>query len=98
MLKDIRVTNTAGHLRAAMFAMLECCLPNFSCIVGRMDKQRDWERLADYARKARGSRTQKAVAKAGGPSHTTLGKIERAEWRPIRGVDDTIDKLETVYQ
>lgn len=97
MLKDIDVTNAAGHPRAAMFAMLECCLPNFSCIVGRMDKERDWERLAERARSARGSRSQKAVAKAGGPSHTTLGKIERAEWRPTRGVDDTIDKLEKVY-
>lgn len=81
-----------------MFAMLECCLPNFSCIVGRMDKHRDWGRLAERARTARGSRSQKAIAAAGGPSHTTLGKIERAEWRPTRGVDDTIDKLEKVYE
>lgn len=62
-----------------------------------MNKERDWERLATFARAARGSRSQKAIDKAGGPSHTTLGKIERAEWRPTRGVDDTIAKLETVY-
>lgn len=81
-----------------MFANVSFCLPKFLGIVGGMNKERDWRRLADFALSARGSRSQKAIDKLGGPSHTTLGKIERAEWRPTRAVDDTIQKLESVYR
>lgn len=81
-----------------MFADARFCLPNFFGIVGGVNKERDWQRLATYARSARGSRSQKAVAESGGPSHTTLGKIERGVWRPSRGVDDTTEKLERAYR
>lgn len=81
-----------------MFAERHFCLPKFLGIVGDMEKDRDWHRLARFARAARGSRSQKSVDALGGPSHTTLGKIERAEWRPTRAVDDTVEKLERAYQ
>jgi hypothetical protein len=53
-----------------------------------------WERLAEHVRAQRGQRTQKAVTAAGGPSDTTIGKIETARWRPSRGGDDTLQKLD----
>lgn len=98
LLKHTRVTCGAGRKPVVMFAKVGFCLPKFLGIVGYMDKTRDWQRLAARARAARGSRSQTAIAKAGGPSHTTLGKIEHAKWRPKRGVDDTIEKLESVYR
>lgn len=55
-----------------------------------------WDRLAYYvsAHRARRGMSQKAVTKNGGPSDTTLGKIEAGKWRPQRGVDETLDKLD----
>jgi protein involved in polysaccharide export with SLBB domain len=77
-----------------MFAEWGLCLPNFSCIVGLMADDMDWARLGQYVRRARGPRTQKAIRAAGGPTDTTIGKIESNEWRPTRGVDKTLEKLE----
>lgn len=54
----------------------------------------DWDRLGDYVRAARGARSQKAIHAAGGPTDTTLGKIETKQWRPRRGVDETLQKLD----
>lgn len=54
----------------------------------------DWARLAAAVRAARGPRTQKSITDAGGPSDTTIGKIEANEWRPTRGVNDTLNKLD----
>lgn len=77
-----------------MFAERDYCLPKISGIVGGMQMHPDWARLAAAVRSARGLRTQKAIADAGGPSDTTIGKIEANEWRPKRGVGDTLDKLD----
>jgi hypothetical protein len=60
----------------------------------RMDDGLNWERLARYVRAARGPRSQKAIHLAGGPTDTTISKIEGNEWRPTRGVDQTLEKLE----
>jgi protein involved in polysaccharide export with SLBB domain len=54
----------------------------------------DWSRLGQYVRRARGPRSQKAIRAAGGPTDTTISKIEANEWRPTRGVDQTLEKLE----
>lgn len=59
-----------------------------------MDNGLDWERLARYVRTARGPRSQKAIHALGGPTDTTISKIEANEWRPTRGVDQTLEKLE----
>lgn len=53
-----------------------------------------WDLLAQAVRAARGARTQAAIHENGGPSDTTIGKIEADEWRPRRGVEDTLRKLD----
>lgn len=55
-----------------------------------------WDRLAYYVTAFRSTRgmSQKAVSANGGPSDTTLSKIETGEWRPTRGVDQTLEKLD----
>lgn len=59
-----------------------------------MQKEPDWASLAAAVRAARGLRSQKAISAAGGPSDTTLSKIEANEWRPTRAVDETLAKLD----
>ncbi|MCX8559823.1 hypothetical protein OS122_02775 [Mycolicibacterium mucogenicum] len=59
-----------------------------------MDTEPRWEQLAVAVKVARGLRSQKAIAEAGGPSDTTIGKIEANEWRPTRAVEDTLRKLD----
>lgn len=59
-----------------------------------MNDAMNWERLGQYVRRARGPRSQKAIRAAGGPTDTTISKIEANEWRPTRGVDKTLEKLE----
>ncbi|AZV00692.1 immunity repressor [Gordonia phage Lilas] len=68
-----------------MFAEVDCCLPNFLGIVGYMDLDRYHEaRLGDLVRQRRAELglTQKEVHQAGGPTDTTLTKIENGEWTP----------------
>lgn len=77
-----------------MFAMLDFCLPNILGIVGDMENGPDWARLAGFVRRARGTRSRKEIADAGGPSDTTLAKIETDTWRPNRGVTETLEKLD----
>ncbi|GAB4677632.1 helix-turn-helix domain-containing protein [Mycobacterium avium] len=79
-----------------MFAKGCFCLPKFWGIVGRMETAPRWDRLANYVQEFRAMRgmSQKAVAANGGPSDTTLGKIEAGAWRPKRGVDRTLEKLD----
>jgi hypothetical protein len=78
-----------------MFAEQCFCLPNFCGIVGRMnDEVLRWDLLAHWVRKARGARSQRSVHADGGPTDTTLGKIETGQWRPTRAVSETLDKLE----
>lgn len=59
-----------------------------------MTAQPDWERLGRYVRAARGPRSQKDIAANGGPSDTTIGKIEAGVWRPTRAVNQTLAKLD----
>lgn len=59
-----------------------------------MDEKLQWARLGEYVRAARGARTQKAIHALGGPTDTTIGKIESGQWRPTRGVDQTLEKLD----
>lgn len=59
-----------------------------------MQTEPNWGLLAARVRSARGLRSQKAISAAGGPSDTTLSKIEADEWRPTRGVDETLTKLD----
>lgn len=77
-----------------MFAKSRFCLPNFCGIVGSMEDGLDWERLARYVRTARGPRTRNAIHNNGGPTDTTIAKIETNDWHPTRGVDQTLEKLE----
>ncbi len=80
-----------------MFAVVRCCLPNIWGMVGSMEATPDWERLARFARAARGPRTQSEIRNLGGPTDTTQSKIERNEWRPKRGVTDTLEKIDKGY-
>jgi len=59
-----------------------------------MDNEPRWEQLAVAVKAARGMRSQKAIADAGGPSDTTISKIEANEWRPTRAVEETLRKLD----
>lgn len=92
--KAIDVIPRAGHRPKAMFANHRFCLPKTWGIVGRMKPELDWERLGRYVRAARGPRSQRDIRKAGGPSDETISKIERGKWRPKRGVQETLDKLD----
>ncbi|AZF98784.1 immunity repressor [Gordonia phage Maridalia] len=68
-----------------MFAEVDCCLPNFLGIVGYMNLDRYHEaRLGTLVRQRRAELglTQKDVHQAGGPTDTTLTKIENGEWTP----------------
>ncbi|WP_458608469.1 helix-turn-helix domain-containing protein [Mycobacterium sp. C3-094] len=77
-----------------LFAELSFCLPNFFGIVGLVNP--DWQRLGKRVLARRTSRgwSQTAVAKRGGPSDTLQSQIERGEWRPSRGVNDTLKKID----
>ncbi|MEH3135919.1 MAG: hypothetical protein PGN30_13075 [Mycolicibacterium neoaurum] len=77
-----------------MFAQQSFCLPNISGIVGRMEPQ--WERLGREVLNRRTSRgwSQSAVRERGGPSDTLQTKIESGNWRPSRGVDETLQKID----
>lgn len=59
-----------------------------------MQRDPDWGRLATYVKTYRGPRSQQAIHDSGGPSDTTIGKIEAGTWHPTRGVDDTLRKLD----
>lgn len=78
-----------------MFAKRRFCLPKFSGIVGRVE-QPQWERLGEYVLARRKNRgwSQSAVAERGGPSDTLQSKIETGAWRPTRGVDETLKKID----
>lgn len=56
-----------------------------------------WERLGQEVLQYRLRRgwSQAAVNKRGGPSDTLQTKIESGKWRPTRGVDDTLRKIDT---
>lgn len=52
-----------------------------------------WDRLGQFVRQRR---TQLGLSqKLGGPSDTTVGKIEAGKWRPKRGVVATLHKIDT---
>jgi hypothetical protein len=69
-------------------------LPKFSGIVGRVEPQ--WERLGEHVAARRKNRgwSQAAVADRGGPSDTLQSRIEAGEWRPSRGVAETLKKID----
>jgi hypothetical protein len=90
--KATRVTIYAGYNASAMFAYGDYC---FRALLVGMESGLDWDRLAAAVRAARGARSQKDIGKQGGPSDTTIGKIESGEWRPKRAFNDTLDKLDT---
>jgi transcriptional regulator with XRE-family HTH domain len=77
-----------------MFAERTECLPKIWGIVGRMDMtDPQWDRLGQFVRQRR---TQLGLSqKLGGPSDTTVGKIEAGKWRPKRGVVATLHKIDT---
>lgn len=80
---------------AALFAERHYCLPNIWGIVGNMNEEvLQWDRLGHWVRNARGARSQKAIHLLGGPTDTTIGKIETGQWRPTRAVSETLEKLE----
>lgn len=55
-----------------------------------------WDLLSElvHARRASLGLTMKAVAEAGGPSDSLLGRIESGHWAPTRGVTTTLTKLD----
>lgn len=57
-------------------------------------EQLDWLRLAEEVRLARGRRSQKDIHDSGGPSDTTMTKIEANTWQPTGKFGPTLDKLE----
>lgn len=77
-----------------MFAKRDYCLPNFSCIVGRMAPE--WERLGQYVLDRRTGRgwSQEEVAERGGPSDTLQTEIEAKRWKPRRSVRATLNKID----
>ncbi|MGE2714225.1 helix-turn-helix domain-containing protein [Mycolicibacterium litorale] len=55
-----------------------------------------WERLGEYVAARRKNRgwSQAAVADRGGPSDTLQSRIEAGDWRPTRGVAETLKKID----
>ncbi|WP_264923181.1 helix-turn-helix domain-containing protein [Mycobacteroides chelonae] len=55
-----------------------------------------WERLAEAVRTRRASRgwSQAAVTERGGPSDTLQNRIEAGRWKPVRGVEDSLRKID----
>lgn len=77
-----------------MVPRLGFCLPKFWGIVGHMEP--NWEKLGQRVRARRLSRgwSQATVADQGGPSDTLQTRIENGQWRPTRGVDETLSKID----
>ena len=59
-------------------------------------RDEDWRRFGEVVRNARlvAGLSQKTIAERGGPSDTTLTKIEMGTWRPTRSTEVTLRKLE----
>lgn len=55
-----------------------------------------WDRLAEAVRVRRTSRgwSQAAVTERGGPSDTLQNRIEAGRWKPVRGVEDSLRKID----
>ena len=84
-------------------SLLSCSV---DAIIGRMSanslsgdgslRDEDWRRFGEVVRNARlvAGLSQKTIAERGGPSDTTLTKIEMGTWRPTRSTEVTLRKLE----
>lgn len=55
-----------------------------------------WERLAEAVRNRRAIRgwSQAAVTERGGPSDTLQNRIEAGKWQPVRGVEESLRKID----
>ncbi|SII18978.1 Bacteriophage protein [Mycobacteroides abscessus subsp. abscessus] len=86
--------NSAGQGLSPPSDSLGFCLPKFWGIVGYMEP--NWEKLGQRVRARRLSRgwSQATVADQGGPSDTLQTRIENGQWRPTRGVDETLSKID----